>query len=232
MRFSLAVSALVVVAQTGYAQVANHVPSQIQVERLRAGLNAAPQNMIPRPLNSISLELIKHFEGWSSIPYNDSAGYCTIGYGHLLALKRCSQIDLGPYKTGINKEQGLKILEKDTELARVAVQKNVSADLSSDEFGALTSFVFNLGEGSLTGSTLYKLLKIDDRGGAAKQFKRWIRAGNEVAPGLVIRRRCEATLFVSQLSVGRRGQFDRNRCINLGIAPSGETIDILKGEQL
>lgn len=231
MRLLLGVCASILVAQPSLAQVANHVPSQIQVERLRAGLNAAPQNITPRPLNSLSSELIKHFEGWSAVPYNDSAGYCTVGYGHLLALKRCSQMDLGPYKSGISKEQGLKILEKDTELARIAVQRKVSVNLSSDEFGALTSFVFNLGESSLTGSTLFKLLKIEDRKGVSKQFKRWVRAGNEVAPGLVIRRRCEATLFSSQLALGQNGRFDRTKCVNLGIATSGETIDIFKGEQ-
>ena len=231
MRRSLAVCASVLIAQTAYAQVNDHIPSQIQIERLQTGLNAAPTNIAPRPLNSLSFELIKHFEGWSAVPYNDSVGYCTIGYGHLLALKRCSQIELGPYKRGITKEQGLQILEKDTELARLAVQRNVSVNLSSDEFGALTSFVFNLGEGSLTGSTLYKLLKIEDREGTAKQFKRWVRAGDGVAPGLVFRRRCEATLFVSQLSLGRSGQFDRSKCVNLGIASSSETIDIFKGEQ-
>lgn len=231
MRLSLALSVSFMIPQTSYAQVADHIPSQIQVERLKAGLGAAPSSMAPRPLNSLSLELIKHFEGWSAAPYNDSAGFCTIGYGHLLALKQCAQINLGPYKNGITKEQGLKLLEKDTELARLAVQRRVSVSLSSDEFGALTSFVFNLGEASLTDSTLLKLLSIEDRNGAAKQFKRWVRAGKDVATGLVIRRRCESTLFVSQLSMGRSGQFDRTKCINLGISSSSDTIDVFKGEQ-
>lgn len=218
--------------QPATSQVVDRSPSQIQVERLSGALGAVPTNLVPRPLNPVSLELIKHFEGWSAFPYDDSAGYCTIGYGHLIALKRCSTIDLGAYAQGISKEQGLEILEKDTALARIVVQTRLKTEVSSDSFGALTSFVFNVGEGRFVTSTLFQLVQANQIDLASKQFGRWVRAGKKVQNGLVIRRRCESTLFLSRLELTRLGTFDRARCIALGIASSaGESIDILKGER-
>ncbi|MCP6553645.1 hypothetical protein NL499_29080, partial [Klebsiella pneumoniae] len=47
---------------------------------------------------------IKGWESFKSKPYNDSEGYCTIGYGHLIARRKCEDIVLSDeFKDGITR---------------------------------------------------------------------------------------------------------------------------------
>lgn len=110
----------------------DNFPSQLQVEALSGGLEVAPSNLSPRQPNVSSLALIEDFEHWSPTPYDDGAGYCTIGYGHLLALKRCSAIPLGEMNHGISRERGLQLLHADALKAQVAVERDVREPLSDD----------------------------------------------------------------------------------------------------
>ena len=57
------------------------IPSGSLIEQLQSegALGAAPTNRQLRALPSLARDLIKHFEGWRSTAYNDSAKYCTIG---------------------------------------------------------------------------------------------------------------------------------------------------------
>jgi lysozyme len=210
----------------------DHVTSRIQVERLQGGLGAAPSNIAPRPLNQLSMMLIRDFEGWSPKPYNDAAGYCTIGFGHLIALKSCDKADIGPYGGGISEQRGLEILEADTAYARLVVRKYVSVPLSADEFGALSSFVFNVGEGNFKNSHLRMLVQSGQSRLAIREFGRWVSAGNKVQQGLVARRKCEASLFAGQLSLADSGKFERSKCVSLGIGTNiGTVVDIDRGEE-
>lgn len=205
-------------------------PSQLQVEALSGGLEIAPSNVSPRQLNTQSILLIKDFEHWSPNPYNDSAGYCTIGYGHLVALKSCSAIPLGEFENGISLERGRQLLERDTLMARLAIQKEVSGPISDDQFGALVSFVFNVGERHLKGSQLLQYVDSGNFREANRQFGLWIKAGGEVQNGLIIRRRCEAALFRSELySKGRI--LDRSQCAPLELSgPEGEPLEVYNDE--
>src|SRR5262245_12990229 len=92
-------------------------------------LGAADLSAI-RPLTSAALELIAAFEGWEPRAYNDAVGYCTIGYGHLIALKRCQSIDLGQWSKELTMEEGLKLLDEDTAKARLAVLRLVEVDMT------------------------------------------------------------------------------------------------------
>ncbi len=78
-----------------------------------------------------------------------------------------------------------------------AVNNAVTVPLNQDQFDALVSFTFNLGEGNLKSSTLLKKVNAGDFAGAAQEFQRWNKAGGKVLPGLTRRRACEALLFQS-----------------------------------
>lgn len=78
-----------------------------------------------------------------------------------------------------------------------AVTRNVTVQLNQDQFDALVSFTFNLGEGNLKQSTLLKKVNAGDFAGAAKEFPRWNKADGKVLAGLVRRRASEALLFQS-----------------------------------
>ena len=215
-------------------------PSGYLIERLLSGetLGITPGDGA-RPVSSLGLSLIKHFEGWFASPYNDPVGYCTIGYGHLLGLKRCSAIDVNSYMSSrgysipLDGEDGERLLNSDTAGARRAVERLVTVPLSRDQFSALASFVFNLGEGNFRKSTLLRLLNGGRYDAASNEFPRWVRAGGRVLNGLVIRRACERTLFLGRLRPGADGEFSRDACETLGIAPSGTElldIDVITGE--
>ncbi|MDX1221192.1 glycoside hydrolase family protein [Sinorhizobium medicae] len=191
-------------------------------------LGAAP-SASARRISVLALELIKDFEGWIPNAYNDPVGYCTIGYGHLIALQRCENIVLGEFSKALSEESGSRLLEQDTKWARLAVQNLVLVNLSDDQFGALSSFVFNVGQSNFKTSKMLRLLNAGETDLAAGQFGRWIKARGRILPGLVARRACEEALFKSQLSLSSK--FDRSACRSLGAAPSaGPLIDIDVGE--
>jgi lysozyme len=200
------------------------------IEELAPGFGAAPTTGV-RPIQPLALDLIKHFEGWFPEVYDDPVGYCTVGYGHLLAFSPCSSIDTSAFSGGLTLEKGEDLLEADTSGARYAVQRLVTADLNDEQFGALTSFVFNLGRGNFSKSTLLRLINIGEYDRASSEFGRWVLAGGRVLPGLEIRRACERALFVGSLKYGPNGEFSRDNCMEFGAAPiAGELIDIYVGE--
>lgn len=229
-----ALSLLVSSASLGSAQ--EYFSPQSRVEDLQNPPMGATPNEAVRSLNRTAIELIKHFEGWFEDAYDDPAGYCTIGYGHLIELAKCSTIDLkniedGRFATKISLDVGEGVLDEDTRTARRAVSQLVNVDLTSDQFGALTSFVFNVGKGNFERSKLLRLLNRGEYDLAATQLRRWIFADGKEFRGLKDRRSCEETLFRSDLSLDDGEIFDRSKCQSFGAAPDGEApVDIRVGE--
>lgn len=66
---------------------------------------------------------------------------------------------------------------------------------SQAQFDAMVSICYNIGAGAFTGSTLLRLHNAGDFDGAAKQFRRWNRAGGRVMKGLTRRREAEEKLY-------------------------------------
>lgn len=205
------------------------------VERLEEGLAplGVADDVDVRSLAPLALDLIKDFEGWFAEAYDDPVGYCTIGYGHLLSLVTCAETDLGEFSGTLTIDQGTDLLLLDLLAARIAVQDLVSADveLNDDQFGALVSFVFNVGQRNFAKSTMLELLNDGLYAEAADQFPRWVRAKKRILPGLVARRSCEESLFRGYLTYDADGKFSRSLCFSLGIAPDLTYVDIDEGEQ-
>lgn len=201
-------------------------------------LGIADQNAA-RAITSVGLTMIKHFEGLIKTAYNDPAGFCTIGYGHLIKLDVCEAVVSSDLKviTGDEFENGLsnlranEILEQDTQYARRIVSRMVETDLTEDQFSALASFVFNVGGTNFSKSTLLSLLNEGAYDAASEEFPRWVKASGILLPGLVARRACEQALFRGDLEIIEGEEFDRANCQSLGIAVSTQTlIDIQVGE--
>ncbi|WP_186115432.1 lysozyme [Burkholderia gladioli] len=87
----------------------------------------------------------------------------------------------------------------DADLARfaAAVDRHVTAPLTPAQKAALVDFVFNVGEGNFTSSTLLRKLNAGDYDGAADELPRWNLAAGKVMPGLVVRRARERDLFLT-----------------------------------
>lgn len=133
-------------------------------------------------------ELIKSFEGLELEAYLCPADIWTIGYGHT-----------GDVKEGdtITKAEAGDLLDKDLEKFRSGVNRCVKVPLNENQFGALVSFAYNVGIGSLQSSTLLKLLNAGDYDAAADQFPRWNKSGGKVLTGLTRRREAERAVFLT-----------------------------------
>lgn len=137
------------------------------------------------------IELIASFEGLRLTSYRDPAGVLTIGYGHTNGVKEGQTI---------TKEEALQLLKQDIQTAEKAVKRLVTVPLNQNQFDALVSFTYNLGQGNLSTSTLLKKLNKGDYEGAANEFERWVYAGGKKLNGLVTRRKREKELFTSSTS--------------------------------
>jgi len=135
------------------------------------------------------LSLTQQCEGLRLTAYQDSVGIWTVGYGHT-----GSDVRRG---LTITEEQAVDLLRRDIATAAAAVNKLVTVGLSQNQFDALVDFVFNLGSARLAGSKLLRKVNAGDFAGAAEQFLVWVRAGNQVLPGLVTRRRAERAMFLA-----------------------------------
>jgi lysozyme len=147
------------------------------------------------------LQLIQQWEGFKLNVYKDSAGLPTIGVGHLLTKSELSSgnVVIGgapvEYAAGLTDEQVLELLGQDVTPAEKAVAANTNVELNQNQFDALTSFVFNVGVGAFTSSTLLKVLNQEAYDQVPAQLLRWTRAGGKVVQGLVNRRNNEIKLW-------------------------------------
>lgn len=132
--------------------------------------------------------LIKHFEGFRDTAYQCSAGVWTIGYGFTDSVKQGDTMTL---------EQAEKRLDFELVDYEQAVNSLITWPMTQQQFDALVSFTFNLGEGALKRSTLRKCVNAGKHGKAAGEFMRWNKAGGKVLDGLTRRRQAESDLFMS-----------------------------------
>ena len=140
-----------------------------------------------RQINAAGLELIKRFEGLRLSAYKCPAGVWTIGYG-----------STGPHvRPGmtITPREATELLQADLLKFERAVAALVTVTINENQFSALVSFAFNVGEGALARSTLLKHLNAGRIAMAAQEFLRWTKAGGVELPGLVRRRQAERDLF-------------------------------------
>jgi len=147
--------------------------------------------MNPHQYSDAGLALTKSFEGLRLTAYQDVAGILTIGYGH-------TGPDVKPGMT-ITDADADALLRSDVAEAVATVNRAVTATISQNQFDALVDFCFNAGSGNFLRSTLLRKLNLGDFTGAAAQFALWNHAGGQVVPGLTLRRKAEADLFLRKL---------------------------------
>ena len=144
-----------------------------------------------------AIDLAKRFEGFHRVPRADPgrahpyvcpAGYWTIGYGHL-----CD-----PKHPPITEAEAESYLTADLMTALNATLRYcpVLATEPEGRLAAIVDFTFNLGAGRLQTSSLRRRVNQRDWTASAQELGRWIYGGGKVLPGLVARRRAEASLMV------------------------------------
>lgn len=129
------------------------------------------------------------------------AGVWTEGWGHAIIYKgqqlkgaenKTLAYQLASVKT---EEEAGELLQKDLISREDAVNELVKVRLNQNQFDALVSFVYNIGEGNFETSSVLKWINLGDYKAAAKSFRFWNKAGGKVYLGLTRRRAAEKELF-------------------------------------
>lgn len=132
-------------------------------------------------------ELIKKHEGLRLQAYRCPAGVLTIGYGHTNGVSE---------GMSITKEEAERLLSQDIAVAEAAINKYNLA-LNQNQFDALVSFVFNVGAGNFSRSTMLCKLKVNPYDSSiGDEFYRWVYAKGKVLPGLQKRRADEVRIYI------------------------------------
>lgn len=157
--------------------------------------NRLPITSFPR-VGTAGEQLIKSFEKFEPVAYPDPVSKgkpVTIGWGSTVNIKQ------QPFQLGDTITPGAAefLFFRDTESKVAAIKKLVKVPLTQNEFDALVSFTYNVGEGNLQSSTLLRLLNQKRYIAAAQQFLVWDGKGDLSIPGLVRRRTAEKELFLS-----------------------------------
>lgn len=136
--------------------------------------------------------LIKQFEGVRKVAYLDSGDVPTIGAGITASSPCLDRVYLGMQ---ISDAEVDALLECHVDYVQRELDGLIQVSITPNQRAALASFVFNVGVGNFSSSTLLKLLNEGDYEGAAAQFDRWIWDDGAILPGLVARRAVERALF-------------------------------------
>ena len=136
-----------------------------------------------RRINKSGLNLIKKYEGCKLTSYICPAGVLTIGYGH-------TGKDVKPNQT-ITKKKAISLLKKDLARFERHVQSyNYIYEWTDNEFSALVSFAFNIG--NIDQLTAYGTRT---RSQIRSAMVKYVKASGKTLQGLVKRRKAELKLF-------------------------------------
>src|SRR6476620_5181003 len=151
-------------------------------------------------INPACINLIKSFEGLSLKPYHGAADrpdVFTIGYGSIkyppyyLRGKPVALTD-----PSITQEQAVDFLKYEITQKSISIDPLLRDDLTPNQFAALLSFAYNLGEGALKMSTLRAKVNKDPKDSTIRdEFLKWVYSNGQKVQGLLNRRIKEAELY-------------------------------------
>lgn len=132
------------------------------------------------------ITLIKQHEGFRAGAYRCPAGVWTIGYGHTATAHEGQRV---------SEEEAEALLAADLAGAEETVSR-LCPPLRQNQFDALVSFVFNVGEGNFAKSTLLRCVKANPANPNIRgELERWNKSKGMVLAGLIRRRKAEANLY-------------------------------------
>lgn len=136
------------------------------------------------------IDLLIEREGKRNTVYLDTQGYPTVGVGHM-----DESLVVGSVWTDEQVEQALR-----DDLARFekALNDNLTVCLKEHQYDALVSWLFNVGTGWASKSTLMKLVNQQEFEKAAAEFDKW-----HIPPEIISRRNGEREQFKGTQFVAR-----------------------------
>lgn len=144
------------------------------------------------------VELLKFFErgpngSFAATPYQGTAdrpGVLTIGWGHVI---RPGEIFDHP----LSAQEADGLLYKDALSHAEPVDRLVRVKVTQDQFDALSSLVYNIGETQFKMSAVLRYLNAGEYSAAYTHFLDWKMSAGKVQPGLVRRRKSEQWLWLT-----------------------------------
>lgn len=152
-------------------------------------------------INKDTLDLIKEFEGRRLEAYPDPGTVndpikkgepWTIGYGHT---GRMSPPDVNPGDK-ITVAQADEYLLNDLNYTAERLRRLLKVELNDNQFGALLSFMFNVGEGTFKKSSVLTNVNSNNFGRVPGRLALYRLANGQVMNGLVRRRAAEGNLWL------------------------------------
>lgn len=140
-------------------------------------------------INKEGRNLIKSFESLVLKAYKDTGGVPTIGWGHT------NTVEMGQ---SISVQKAEELLDADIAEAEQIVNRHVRVPLTENQYSALVSFAFNIGDGQFMSSSLLRFLNAGKYTDAANQFLRWTYDNGKKLNGLARRREAERALFLKE----------------------------------
>lgn len=140
------------------------------------------------------LALLKRFEGLRLTAYNDTGGKPTIGYGHLI-------LSTDKFGKTIDEKTANELLAVDCKWAEETVNRLVRVKLNQNQFDALCSLVFNIGEPrfKISKALLYlnhKNYEIAEAECFDKE-RGFVNVNGKISQSIIKRRQIERKLWVS-----------------------------------
>jgi lysozyme len=115
-----------------------------------------------------TLDFITKEEGARNKAYKDTKGLWTIGVGHLIKADEQHLINATLTDTQVE-----DLLKSDLKWCSEAVENSVKVPLQQNQFDALYSLCFNIGETNFKKSTVVKKINENDLKGAADAILMW-----------------------------------------------------------
>ena len=140
----------------------------------------------------VGINLITSYEDLVLTAYDDGVGVWTIGFGTTI-YPNGVKVKRGDVCT---KAQAVSFFQHDLRRFEASVNQAVKVVLNQNQFDALVSLTYNIGEAAFKGSTLVKQLNAGNSKAAADQFTVWNKGKGKVLGGLVRRRAAERELFL------------------------------------
>lgn len=161
------------------------------------GLNKVVNGLNPskgKTTSQIGINLIISFEDLELDAYDDGISVWTIGYGTTV------------YPNGVRVKSGdtctlaqaKSYFAHDLNCFEKAVNQRVKISINQNQFDALVSLTYNIGEQAFKDSILLTKLNKGDCIGAVEQFPSWNKVGGQIMKGLARRRAAERELFLKK----------------------------------
>ncbi len=132
--------------------------------------------------------LIQQFESLKLTAYKCPGGVWTIGYGHTSGVQEGMTI---------TETEADELLTEDIEVCEKQIN-SLNLSLNQNQFDALVSFLFNVGFGNFSKSTLLMKVKVNPYDNSiADELTRWVYSKGKKLAGLQRRRTLEIKLYFS-----------------------------------